>query len=253
MALDSIGIRSRPTWVKGPARIENDEIILDVGRARPYDAFEPEHCETLLSDLAALRDFNLQDPVEFCNRHGLIWQGPEEVRKGRRRESLRQWRAAGLYLSMTMTLALALRTGIRQDTDKPVRDLFWTHRDSELFVGKIPEGKTECLEYASEQLAELVTRGLEGSAPKLMAACSLVKEDGKKVGAAGDFRLGITSANLMAPAYWYLASLIKAQVEFRECIGCGRLFQPKHGSQVHHVKSCATRKRVRQHRGDKPG
>ena len=251
MALESTGIRPRPTWVRGPASIEGDEIVLDASSMQSYNAFEPEHCAELLSDLAALRDFEMQDPVQFCERHGLIWQGPEKVSQGQYREPLQQWRAAGLYLSMTITLYLALQSGIRDGKDGPVRNLLWMYRDGELFTRSIPDDKDECLEYASEQLAELITRGLEGCTPKIEAASSLVKEDGSKVGPAGRFHLGIVSNNLMAPAYWYLASMIQARAEFRECAGCGRLFQPEHGSQIYHKKSCGNRNRQRKHRQEK--
>lgn len=244
MATESIGIRPRPKWMRGEARIDGDEIVLDAARARPYDFLEPEHYATLLPDLAALYDFKLQDPVEFARDHGLLWHGPDDLTNGSCRESLRKWQAAGMYLTMTITLYMALRQGLDENTAEPVRGLLWAYRDAGLFIDKMPDDKDELLEYVSIQLAELITRGLEGSSETFVAACGLVR-DGEKVGPAGDFRYVTETPDLVATAYKHLASLIVTRAEFRECKGCRRLFQPDHGSQTHHTKDCGRNKRRR--------
>jgi hypothetical protein len=249
MATESIGVRSWPLWVRGPAEIDGDEIVLDAARAKPYSAFESEHYATLLPDLAALRNFELQDPVAFARRHGLLWHGPEQVRAGECRESLAWWGAVGEYLTIAISLYAALKNGLDEDTAEPVRDHMWAYRDAGFFVGAIPDDKNECLEYASIQLAEMIARGLEGCAVTFVAASGLVRGDGKdrkKLGPAGDFRYVYQPPDLVGAAYKYLASLIVSKAEFRECKGCGRWFQPSHGRQTHHTKDCGNSKRQRE-------
>ena len=112
MVTKSEGVRPWPVWVRGRAKIEGDEIVLDATRAETFSAFEPEHYETLLLDLAALRNFKLQDPVAFARRHGLLWHGPDQVSRGEVREDLRWWGAVGEYLSMTIGLYVSLQKGL---------------------------------------------------------------------------------------------------------------------------------------------
>jgi hypothetical protein len=244
---ESIGPRPWPKWVSGPARIDGDEIVLEPNKARLYSAFEPEHLPELLTDLAALRDFKLQDPVDFARRHGLLWHGPDQVHKGECRESLRWWRAVGTYLTMTIHLSMALKQGLDEKSAGPVRAFLWAYRDARLFKDKIPDDTDELLEYASIQLAEMITRGLADCKETLVAACSLLR-DGKKRGPAGDFRRVIEPSDLVGAAYKHLATVIVRKEEFRECKGCGRWFQPDHGRQWHHTKECGRNKRQRNFR-----
>src|SRR5215216_6435593 len=111
MATESIGIRPWPKWTRGEARIDGGEIVLEAARARPYDFLEPDHYKTLLPDLAALHDFKLQDPVAFARDHGFLWHGPVDFTTGSCRESLHKWQRVGEYLTMTITLNMALKQG----------------------------------------------------------------------------------------------------------------------------------------------
>ena len=247
MATESIGVRPWPMWVRGPAHIDGDEIVLDMDKAQPYNAFEPEHRATLLRDVAALRDFKLQDPVAFARRHGLLWHGPDQVYKGECRESLRWWKAVGTYLTMTIHLYMALKQGLEEESAGPVRDVLWAYRDARLFKDKIPDDKDVLLEYASIQIAEMITRGLADCKETLVAACGLIR-DGKRLGPAGDFLRVTEPSDLVGAAYKQLATEVVHKEEFRECKGCGRWFQPEHGRQWHHTKDCGRNKRQRNFR-----
>lgn len=220
---------------------------MDAERARPFDAFEPEHYETLLPDMAALRDPKLQDPVAFARRHGLLWHGPNELGQGECRESLRDWWIAGAELSITILLYIALHEGLDAGSGEPVRRFLRGFRDRGLVWGSFPDDDEGCLESASIILGERITRGLEGCNQTFAAACGLVR-DGEKVGRPGDFRFGIDPPNLVGAAYHELALLIVTRVEFRECAGCGRLFRPDHGRQIYHEKSCSNRRRQHKRR-----
>jgi hypothetical protein len=261
MALESSGIRPRPTWARGPASIVGDEIVLAEGRAEEYAAFEPDHSVELLFDLMDLQ--NLFEPPStivleprraesFARRHGLLWHGPEHLRSGECRESLRGWYEASLTLGFSAALYEAIKKAREEESAEPVRRYLRALRDAGMWRrAPLPDGRDELLEYADIQLAESITRGMADCTPTLTAACGL-REDGAKVGEAGDFRLGNNPSSLVGAAYYQLALLISRRVEIKNCEGCGRMFEIRHGSQRFCSKRCATRKRQRNLRGKKP-
>ena len=53
--LESIGPRPRPAWVRGPARIEGEKIVLDGSKAESYALSDTGDGATLLLDLTNLR------------------------------------------------------------------------------------------------------------------------------------------------------------------------------------------------------
>jgi hypothetical protein len=61
----------------------------------------------------------------------------------------------------------------------------------------------------------------------------------------GELTLAFYAPNLVAAAYNSIGALVAAKVEFKECPGCGRIFQPKSGKQSFHTPECATRARQR--------
>jgi hypothetical protein len=148
---------------------------------------------------------------------------------------------------MAIHLYMVLERGLGEESAKPVRDFLWAYRDAGLFIDKIPDDKDELLDYASVQLAEMITRGLADCKETFVAACGLMR-DGKKLGPAGDFRRVIEPSDLVGAAYKHLATMIVRKEEFRVCKGCGRWFQPKHGRQWHHTKDCGRNKRQRNFR-----
>jgi hypothetical protein len=97
--LKSIGVRARPTWIRGPARRDGDEIALDGGVAEKYAVSDAEYGATLLFGLGNLGklgeivevenpDARLIDAVRltdtwralaFAETHGFLWHGPERV------------------------------------------------------------------------------------------------------------------------------------------------------------------------------
>jgi predicted RNA-binding Zn-ribbon protein involved in translation (DUF1610 family) len=244
MGTESINGRPWPLRVRGEPRVDGDEIVLDPDKAELYDVLSSEDHATLLYDLAALHDFKLQNPVEFVRRHGLIWHGPDEIQQGECRESLKWWSAWGKYLTTTIWLYVALRTGLDEDTAKPVRNLMRLHRDVGLGHGIIPDGKDGLIEHASILLSERITRGLQGCKQTVVAACG-VKKGGRPIGPAGDFRYRTEPTDLVGAAHVRLADLVVNKAKARQCKGCGRWFTPKHGSQWHHTPECGRNKRRR--------
>jgi hypothetical protein len=253
--------------VRGPARIDGEEIVLDGGSAEEYAVSDPEDGVALLLDLGNLGNLGkfvgvdkpgarMDDAIQvmdtgraldFVERHGLLWHGPKQVRRDEVRESLKDWFWAGLYFSFSAMMYLTLRRSLEGGTAKPARDYLWTLRDAEFFkLIKWPDSDDELLEFVSVQLAESITRGMDTCTPTVSAACGLL-EDGKKVGGAGDFRFGNESDTLEGAAYYQLALLVSRKERVEECGVCGELFVPKDPRQMEH-KTCGNRKRQRESR-----
>src|SRR5215210_7632252 len=139
--LQSIGPRPRPTWVRGPARIDGEDIVLDGGVVEEYPVSDPEDGPSLLLDLGNLGNLgkivgadepgarmddtvrvkNTGRALDFVERHGLLWHGPTQVRMGQVRESLKDWYWAGLYFSFSTMMYLNLRRSREEGTAEPVR------------------------------------------------------------------------------------------------------------------------------------
>lgn len=236
-----------PQWIKGPARIEGGEIVLDAGRAETYYIHGPED---LLSDLAALvpsrPDFRTRDAVRFVRRHGLLWHGPEAVDRGECREALDQWWHVGARLSLTITLYQRLLEGVRISSAEPIRSLgfrFPRVPGSE----QLADDEYELM-AASGMLAGTINERLAECAHAIAAACGFMGEDREPLAGPGVFMYDVQPPNLEAAAYSHLAELMVARAEIEECPGCGRLFTPVSGKQKYHSKSCANTARARRFR-----
>jgi predicted nucleic acid-binding Zn ribbon protein len=244
MGTDAFRLRQHPEWVRGPAYVEGDEIILYEAAAERYFTDESEHRQRLLMNLIELRDCEPQDVVSFVYHHGLLWHGPEQLGSGECRESLTEWRVAVGNLWVTIGLYLTLNGAWEAGTAKPVREYLKRLRDPDidLFYERIPDNDRQCLEAASTLLAERITRGMEGCSWTLVAACSLWRE-GVQEGGPMDFLLGDDPPDLVAAAYAQLAQRLAKKAPFEECEGCGKTFTPEHGRQRYCSKRCNNRAR----------
>jgi len=260
---------NRPTWTRGLVHIKGDKIILEGRSARRYTLFEePKQHETLLMDLAELRllgsivypqivNKRVRNPSlikDFARRHGLIWHQPRND-SDECQESWRRWLVAGYELSLTIALYARLREAITTGSAETLRALLRSTRDVGNANGSMPGNDQTLLEHVSVLLAERITEGLRGCSPTLLAACSLERSHGEKVGPPGDFRTSISPSNLLAVAYYELVSLIEAKAEFRECVGCGKYwrFDPAihHKDRRYCEDACYERTRKREERARK--
>jgi hypothetical protein len=236
-----------PQWVKGPARIEGDEIVLDEERAEAYYIHGPEN---LLTDLASLvpsrPDFRTQDAVRFVRRHGLLWHGPEAVGRGDVREALDEWWYAGARLSVTIKLYRGLLEGVRTGSAEPIRSLGYR-------IARVPGterwGDDEyVLMMASGMLAGVINSRLADCSHAIAAACGFLGEDGEPLAGPGIFFYDVQPPNLESAAYSHLAGLMVTRAEIKDCPGCGRPFTPTSGKQKYHSTSCASTDRARRFR-----
>jgi hypothetical protein len=82
-----------PEWARGPARIENGEIVLDEEKADVYSFESSEDSEGMAFELAALlrQRATERNAVGFANRYGLLWHGADDLGRGECREPLQEW------------------------------------------------------------------------------------------------------------------------------------------------------------------
>ena len=236
MSIDPISAKQYREWMRGPAGVEGDSIVLDGKSAEKYLRDESEHGEQLLHDLVALSEPSPQDVLTFVGRHGLLWHGPKYVGDEECREFLTYWRAAAWDLRILIDLY------IRLDDAEAMRGYLRALRDAGLFWAPIPDDDVQCLENASIEIARQVTEVLQGCSWTLTAACTL-KRNGKKEGGPTEFRFGDDSPNLVKAAYAQFASMIVNKAPFYECEGCGRFFPVEHGNQRYCETSCSVRTR----------
>jgi len=246
-----------PQWVRGPAKIVGNEIVLDEGRAEEYYIHEPTD---LLPDLAGLAEFldsrskGERLAVAFARRHGLLWHGPDKVGTGECREQLREWLHAAINIRVTALLYVRLVDSIESGSVRPLRDLQkelewdWTTA----FKDK-PTTDLEYLSYASVVVAQMVNEGLDGCSHMIAAACAIMDPEGQgaPLGEPGVFMLDVRPRTLEAAAYVHFSQQIEHQTPLSECPGCGRPFLPKSRKQRYCSESCASTARWRRWKGKK--
>jgi hypothetical protein len=259
--LETIDVPPRPLWVRGPATIDGDEIVLNGNTAERYAAFDPEHATRLLFDLGnlaklgeidegtkTLRDAKIVDKQRaqgFAETHGLLWHGPQQVGRGEVRESLHDWFIHGLYLTFGTGTYSAIRLSQDEDSAEPVRSYLRTLRDVGWFHRlSFPDDDNGLLEWASIQLAELISRGMADCTPTFSTACVL-KRNGEEVRGIREFKFGNDPGTLVGAANYHLASLVSRKKLVRHCEECSEMFVPDDPRQRYHPK-CGARKRQRE-------
>ena len=236
--------RQFPQWVKGPAHLEGEEIVLDENRAETYYIHGPEDLVFDLTTLSPLRpNYKTQDVVRFVRRHGLLWHGPEAIGSGECRESLRDLGVAGSKLRFIVIFHKRLMEAVETGSTEPLRSLRLVHEPAFDVVNRVLSQATNDDEYlvrASMVLAELMSERLAGCREGIAAACAFQGADGDPMGGPGVFMYDVRPPNLEAAAYSHLARLIVSRAELRDCPGCGRTFVPKSRKQKYCTPRCAS-------------
>ncbi len=233
----AITLVEQPEWVRGPARVEGGQIVLDESRAKRYWLNEPEHANNIAFDLAAMAFHRSgrdpQQAVAFVRRYGLLWHGVVELGSGDYRESLDDWWHEAEKLSSVLLMAVRLGEAMREGSAAPVRRFFES-------LGISFETDETYLMATTMIIARLVNQGLHAG------------KWGMAVNEPGDIRLAYYPPNLVSAAYANLGALIARKAEFKECLGCGRAFLPDSGKQKYHDTQCATRSRQRRWKRSRP-
>lgn len=232
-----------PEWVRGPAQIAGDEIVLETTQAETYGMYEPEDLVFDLVNLSPLSK-SFEGPegaVRFVEKHGLLWHGPDELSNDSCRESLSDWwEAADNFISI-MWLHYHLKEALRAGSAEPLKEVADL---SDYFAPGVHPTDEDYLERVSVLIAEAMSEGLEGCSVGVAPAAALWKE-GKRAGGPGVFMFSHRPPDLLTAAYAHFAMMIVHSREVGQCPGCGRMFLPKSGKQKYCSESCANTARWR--------
>ena len=227
-----ITLVEQPEWVKGPARIEGGEVVLDESRADRYWLYDSSQAEQMAFDLAAMAFHRSgRDPqqvVAFVRRYGLLWHGVDKLGSGNCREPLDSWWLEAEKLSSVLYTSTRLGEALREGSEAPVRRYM-----ESLGLSFDSSADDTYLMAATTIVTRQLNQGLQGGRWGLVTA------------GPGELQLAYYPTSLVAAAYANIATLVAARAEFKECRGCHRIFQPKSGKQKYHLPECATRARQR--------
>ncbi len=226
-----------PHWARGPARVEDDHVILDEGRATSYYLFESHDRLFALLDVYSPDRLDPNDVVGFVRRYGLLYHGAKDIDSGQCREPLARWRDDLASLNMVAHMYVELVESRKSGLTPRMRETF-----SFVATPDYPDPtEQECFEAVSVFLAEQITEGMQGTKAGLVSTVGLDVEPRDPA----TFLLSQLPPNLVAAAYSEFAFLISNKAQILTCPGCGRLFAPKSGKQKYCTQSCASTNRWR--------
>lgn len=212
------------SWARGPAKIVNGEVILDVDRAEEYEFLSPEASERMAFELAAL-PWHSRDEREvkrFVRLYGLLSHGAEDLKRGENRESLEDWwnEATALHFvgACYQTLSDSKGSGSAKKIKDFLRQFGYGFREVESGIVDLDQAY---MTEASIWLANLINAGLNGRRSEQRCVWGL-----NAIG-PGNFRLTQHPPDLISRAYAAFATLIANSAETRFCKVCGKQFRPK--------------------------
>jgi hypothetical protein len=237
----AVTLLEHPAWLKGPANVKGKEIVLDESRAEKYWLYESKQAEQMAFDLAAMAWHGSgRDPDQaraFVRRYGLLWHGPDMLGSSECRESLDDWWSAAEGLSAMLAMATALGEAVREGSATPIRRFFLEKAGLQVDFG-VPTDESY-IRAATTIVARLLNDGQRDGHWGLVTA------------GPGEVQLAYYPTNLVAAAYANIAALVATKAEFKQCPGCGRIFQPESGKQKYHDPQCATKARQRKWKREK--
>jgi uncharacterized protein YciU (UPF0263 family) len=229
-----------PQWVRGPARIVEDEVVLDGERAERYYLHDNEN--ELMFDFAALaadfEDLDERDVLAFVRRYGLLRHGAEDLDAGECRESLVDILVEAAFFAELLDLYTRLKKSIRAGSTALLRT---GPIDVSASLGLGPTDDDSILmARASILLGEQITKALAGCSHGVVSAAV-----GFLDRSPDRFMLSIVPPDLLSLVYTRFAQILVERVPMAECPGCGRSFVPKSGKQKYCASSCASTSRWR--------
>jgi len=228
-----------PQWVRGPAHIVEDQVVLDTRRAEPYFIHEADNdLMFAFARLAAdLDNLDERDVLAFVRRYGLLWHGAEDLSSGKCSEPLAEvWAEARFFLEL-LELYANLRDSVRSGSAGPLRT---AKIDFSRYFGHKAADDETLMAQASLFLGEQVTEALEGCTHGVVSTALDASSS-----SPDRFLLSINPPNLLSLAYVRFAQVIVDRAPMVECSGCGQTFIPESGKQKYCTKSCASTSRWR--------
>src|SRR5262245_20336323 len=225
-------------WLRGPARIEGEWVVLDRERAEEY---EPDDADDALTDLGAID--RPDQVIAFVRKHGLLKQGPDAADH---REPLSDWWASANQVFNTLQLAARLRKAIAGDRDAlEYLETTW----HPLYYGEDwPAGydrREILLARMGYAVAQRVSAGLAGVEEQIAAGVQFVSAETGERGSAGTFYFRPRAPHLLALVYHRLARLLVERTPIEPCEECGRIFVVTDRRQRYCSPQCGNRVRFR--------
>ena len=233
---------SRPTlsddvlWVRGRARFEGGEIILDPDTLRDYSVLEEG--EDALWKLGAIRD--PRDAVNFARRFGLLRQG----RGSELREPWSDWETTAHRIHAMLVTAQSLRSSAGSDdreSTEYIRSITSTPEWNQLWKAPAANDEQRRVQVGA-WIAQEVSAGLAETTWGLRAETEL---SGGRSGAPDLFLYSPRPRDLLGWIYFGLAHTLTSARSMRRCEGCGVMFLVRDERQRFHDKQCAQRARYR--------
>jgi len=234
----------QPEWLRGPANLDGQHIVLPLHRAQPYPLVGDWD---LLFDLAAVR--RPADAVAFVRDHGLLRHGPGGAVL---REPFSDWLETAYTLTNLLDL-YNLVLGASAGDVASVETLWetWVVRLRPL-LDPMPTTDGELLFGASHALAALVNQGLHEARVQVASGVDWPVDGAARERNQVAFTLAPRTPDLLGLAYLSLAMLVTLKTPLRTCKGCRRRFVPRSPGQRYHDRACANQARVRNRQRNVP-
>jgi|SRR5215211_2915218 len=235
--------RTYPEWVRGPARIVGNEVVLDTERAEVYGIHERAKDHTFLELAELTVGSDKPDPrevVSFVRRNGLLWHGASDLDTREYREPLAKWAFESWTIRPLLELYAGLKDSIREGSASTLRSVYEQFPEISRRA-PLDADDEQLMVETSANLAEVITAKLEGCELGLTSSVYVESE----IKGPGIFFLLQRPPNLLSAIYVHLAQFIANRVPLEECPGCGRMFVRRSHKQKYCQSSCASTNRWR--------
>jgi hypothetical protein len=227
-----------PDWLRGPATIDGEWIVLDRRRGELY---VPYSQRDLAFDLAAIAEPT--DAVAFVRRYGLLRHGPDASEY---REPFAEWEEVALALQGILTSYDRLRRALRGD--ESARRWLWDRWEP--VTGDEFEARAdtddELYAQTSKSIAWHLAEGLSGVEEGVLSGVDWETRPGSRTaGGPLDFRFAVRPRDLVGYAFHQVAMKIVNRAAMTACAECGRMFEIHDARQQYCADRCANRARRR--------
>ncbi len=236
---------ARRAWVRGAARADTEWVTLAVTDAQEYMPNEGT-LHTLLFDLAHLR--RPKEAAAFVGRYGLLLHSAARF-NARKDSEVRERFSDWLDTAHALTLALRTYRLLRQAVTGDSEALGHLRAERPSLAMRYTPGEEDDLDdatllrYASQDLAERVTLGLELAPISLVSGADPHMKGSALRDAPGAFAFLCECWTPRQYAYWRLSHVIAHHETLRDCADCGRPFGVTDARQRYCSTTCANRVR----------
>lgn len=229
------------SWYRGPAKIEDGFVELDLDQAthvqvRHYDV----HMALALTNLRSEADI-----VEFVGQYGLLASPPGS--RDHYREKVGDFLFTATNLAQTLVAGQAVREASDPLNDHAATALDWLREelsdDLAIDARSLRQDREKLLRFWSRHVTNMLNAGMQSIRPAILDAKLSSATD-----EAGHFTFLFDGPTLRDLAYFRVARLLTEELHVRKCQGCELLFHPTDKRQRFHDAACANRSRQRRHR-----